>query len=337
MLTEKGLSPVFIGPCGLRRQRPATWLRVEGPDATTFLQGQCTQDLRTLVPGQTAWALWLSIKGKVLAETLVLCDRAADGAEAWCLWSADGVGAALRERLEEFLIADDVTLTDEAAATAESPGWEHVTLAGPEAQEWLQTVLASPASPPAEGEWRQLDGGCVFAGRRGQAGIWEWLRPVEEAGGSARLSPPALPPLRAESLVLARVRAGVPAIPAEFGPADLPQEAGLDSQAISFSKGCYLGQEVMARLHAMGRVRRRLLRVAGNGPVPAAGGQVCVGGETKSIGELRVAVDDGGGGWLGLAMIQLLGLDPNRPLELLVNGAPDRARTVTLIDELTSA
>jgi hypothetical protein len=100
----------------------------------------------------------------------------------------------------------------------------------------------------------------------------------------------------------------VPAIPGEFGPQDLPQEAGLETSAISFTKGCYLGQEVMARLHAMGQVRRRLVRVGGPGPAPAR--NVELRQNEKRVGELRAAADDGQGGWLGLAMLNLLGLDP---------------------------
>ena len=153
-------------------------------------------------------------------------------------------------------------------------------------------------------------GGYVLAGRRGQPRTWDWLRP---AGGPA---PAGLEILRPEDLVRARIAAGVPAIPGEFGPGDLPQEAGLETVAISFTKGCYLGQEIMARLHAMGQVRRRLMRMAGEGPAPAAGAVLSHAVDGKRAGELRAAVDDGRGGWIGLAMVNLLGLAGSEPLEL---------------------
>jgi hypothetical protein len=115
----------------------------------------------------------------------------------------------------------------------------------------------------------------------------------------------------------------VPAIPAEFGPGDLPQEAGLETVAISFTKGCYLGQEVMARLQAMGQVRRRLVRVAGLGLAPAAGVELLQAG--RRVGELRAA-EHYGTGWLGLAMVNLLGLDRAAEICLAGGGA------VSLVD-----
>jgi tRNA-modifying protein YgfZ len=305
MLSSSDLKPLIDAPRGIARARPNAWLRVSGPDATTFLQGQCTQDLRPLHAGQCAEALWLNTKGRILGECLVLKEND----ELWRLWSAHTGGESLRARLEDFVIADDVTVTPEEGA------WEQLTLAGPAAEQWLGEALhGQPA--PAPGRWSPLGEGRVFAGRRGQARIWDWLRPL--AAATASPSAPALPPpaalgeLSAIALHRARLAAGVPAIPGEFGPHDLPQEAGLESVAISFNKGCYLGQEVMARLHSMGQVRRRLLRVGGIGPAPAA--NVGLRLNDKRVGELRAVVDDGRGGWLGLALLNLLGLAPGATL-----------------------
>ena len=322
MLSKSELSYVFEEASGAISQAPMAWLRVSGPDAATFLQGQCTQELRGLRPGQAIWALWLSLKGKVLGESLVLHEAGgSDDAEAWWLWSAHTPGEAMRTRLEEFIIADDVTVEDAGAAG----GWEQVTLAGGAAETFLHEALGGLVAP-TEGAWAALGCGYVFAGRRGQPRTWDWLRPV---GGVA---PAGLATLRPEDLVRARIAAGVPAIPGEFGPGDLPQEAGLEAVAISFTKGCYLGQEIMARLHAMGQVRRRLLRVAGDGSAPAAGTSLHHGADGKRAGELRAAVDDGRGGWIGLAMVNLLGLDRAQPLVLGAGGSAGAGRPVTLLD-----
>jgi folate-binding protein YgfZ len=142
--------------------------------------------------------------------------------------------------------------------------------------------------------------------------VWDWLRPPGGESAAADWAAAGLGELSEDALNRARLATGVPAIPAEFGPADLPQEAGLETVAISFNKGCYLGQEVMARLHSMGQVRRRLVRVSGTGAAPAAGAGLLAGGDGKRIGEIRAAVDDGRGGWLGLAMVNLLGLDATK-------------------------
>lgn len=314
MLSTSDLISTFKTVSGVAHASPSTWLRVTGADATGFLQGQCTQELRNLKPGQTTWALWLNLKGRVQAECLLLRGEN----DTWWLWHAHGAGESLQTRLEEFIIADDVTVENAGAAG----DWTQVTLAGPVAAAW---VLSLGGSLPPVGTWVALGDGFLFAGRRGQVEIWDWLRP------SSRTSP-ALPEelgnLDHKALTRARIAAGVPAIPVEFGPQDLPQEAGLEDVAISFTKGCYLGQEIMARLHAMGQVRRRLLRVTGPGSTPVTGSAVTAKLSGKRIGEIRAAVDDGHGNWIGLAMVTLLGLGDTECLAL----ENEPGRTVQLFD-----
>ena len=107
----------------------------------------------------------------------------------------------------------------------------------------------------------------------------------------------------------------------------MPNEGGLEADAISYTKGCYLGQEVMARLKSMGQVRRRLLRVRGRGeisgqlPLPLFVG-------ARQVGELRSAVPDGAGEFIGLAMLSLLHLGTGGALAT----APGAAPTVHLVD-----
>jgi folate-binding protein YgfZ len=320
-MEKANLAKFFSTISGVAMARPKAWLRVTGEDAATFLQGQCTQDVHKMKDGEARWALWLTTKGRVLGESLVV--RAADG--VWWLWSAHTEGTALKARLEDFIIADEVVVDDLGAA---AEGWEQITLAGEQAETWLRAALGGVA-PPAEGAWTALRGGVLLAGRRGLVRVWDWLRP--KAGSEASdWAAAGLGVLSDDELVRARLAAGVPAIPAEFGPADLPQEAGLETVAISFTKGCYLGQEVMARLHAMGQVRRRLLRAAGAGEAPAAGAGLLAEAAGKRVGEVRAAIDDGHGGWLGLAMVNLLGLDATKRPVL----ETDATRGVRLEDAL---
>ncbi len=304
MAYHRGLELFLSAAQGVLHGRPGAWLRVSGPDAASFLQGQCTQDLRPLAHGQCAEALWLNTKGRILGESLVLHEQVPGGDDVWWLWSAHTAGETLRARLEDFIIADDVTVS------AEEGAWRQSTLAGPAAEAWLSEALGG-RPPPAPGTWAPLAEGFVFAARRGLPRTWEWLTPLARA--ATLPEPPAsLGELSLVALHRARIAAGVPAIPGEFGPQDLPQEAGLEAVAISFTKGCYLGQEVMARLHSMGQVRRRLVRVGGPGPVPAAPLEIRQ--NDKRVGELRASADDTRGGWIGLAILNLLGLDLGKPL-----------------------
>ena len=112
--------------------------------------------------------------------------------------------------------------------------------------------------------------------------------------------------VESDEVELARIRAGVPAIPVDLGPTDLPNEGGLEETAISYTKGCYLGQEVMARLKNLGQVRRRLHLVGGEGAPPPLATPLFQG--LRKAGEIRSAASEDGG-FAALAMLSLVGLD----------------------------
>ena len=281
--------------------QPATWLRVAGSDAATFLQGQFTNELRGLGNpgvGGAVYGLWLNQKGRVLADSFVLRGAAVD--EFW-VGSYFSPAALIRERLEAYIIADDVIVTDETA------GWQG-------ASALTDGAVAAPA------------GAMAFRGRRTRAGGAEWMFPRAAAPQvRAALIAAGAREISAEEIERRRIAEGIPAVPADLGPGDLPNEGGLEADAISYTKGCYLGQEVMARLKAMGQVRRRLVPVRGSGAVPARPAVLFQG--EKKIGELRSAVAEVDGvGWAGLAMLTLLHLDRAAPLAL----APGAEAEVTL-------
>lgn len=282
---------------------PKAWLRVAGEDAFTFLQGQFANDLRPLREtggaGAVVYGLWLNQKGRVLADSFVLRAEAAGGAggggEEFWIGSYTSAAEVIRERLEAYVIADDVTVTDETA------GWGGASLLGAE---------NSAVAP---------DGVRVFRGRRAREASAEWIFPVAtEAAVRAALR--GATEIDAVELERRRIAGGIPAVPTDLGPGDLPQEGGLDADAVSFTKGCYLGQEVMARLKAMGQVRRRLVRVHGAGAAPAAGTALFQAG--KKVGEMRSGAGDARGeNFTGLAMLSLLACDRAAPLAGTAEGA----------------
>ncbi|MFI5357942.1 MAG: YgfZ/GcvT domain-containing protein [Opitutales bacterium] len=272
--------------------QPASWLRVTGGDALEFLQGQHTQELSKLVVGGTAYGLWLNQKGKVVADSFV--NRA--GASEFWVGSYASPAATIRARLEAYIIADDVALEDVTAV------WGGVTFF---------------TSQPEEEVRAHLPGGVIFRGRRGGEPHWEWVAPLaQRAGVLANLAQAAA--LDRAAMELRRIEAGVPAVPADIGPDDLPNEGGLDADAISYTKGCYLGQEVMARLNSMGQVRRRLVRVHGPGLPPELPASLWAG--DRRVGELRSAVT-AGSGFIGLALINLMAAQA-APAFSLAAGSP---------------
>lgn len=296
---------------GFFRWRPAAWLRVTGPDAAVFLQGQFTQELRDLPAGDARYGLWLSVKGKVLADSFVV---RRDAADEYYIGSYFSPASVIKERLESFIIADDVTVEDLTA------DWRAVSVFG---------AAGGEVTAPADG--------FVFAGRRDSVPVQEWVFPATTTDPVAALVGSGAEISEAE-IVRRRIRAGIPAVPADAGPGDLPNEAGLEAVAISYTKGCYLGQEVMARLKSMGQVRRRLVRVrsvvpvTGNGAegaidgVPALPCPVFAGG--RQVGELRSAVREITGELLGLALVSRLHVSADSLLSL----TSDAPGTLRLLD-----
>lgn len=199
-------------------------------------------------------ALWLNRKGRVLAHTVVV--READG--SFLLLCPHLRPAELIAVVTANVIADDVVATDETAR-------------------WNRWLIWGGAP--------SLAGAQVFATRRYGVDAWDVLVPV---GGTLPGAPGVFAELEAH-----RLAAGVPAVSADCGPGEFPQECGLDAW-VSYTKGCFLGQEVMARIQSMGSLRRILRRVEG----PIAVGQELRTPEGKVAGVVRSAA-----GTVGLALV----------------------------------
>ena len=273
------------------RWRPAACLRVSGEDFLPFLQGQFTNDLHQAANGEATYGLWLNQKGKVLADSFV---RIASAKEAWIV-SYFSTAAMIRERLEAYIIADDVAVEDMTEVTA------GLTLFGD---------VTAPDGGVGSAAWS-------FCGRRTLEPHGEFIFTV---GAASEISPTTSGgvALSSEQMEQMRIAAGIPAVPADIGPADLPNEGGLEAAAISYTKGCYLGQEVMARLKSMGQVRRRLVRVNGAGDPPPR--LVALFQAERKVGELRSTARDRAG-WIGLAMFSLVSLKRDQGLALTADGA----------------
>lgn len=268
--------------------RPAAWIEAGGEDSFSFLQGQFTNDLEG---AGCRYGLWLDRKGRVQADSFVL----GAGEAVFFLASYFSPAAEITGRLEPYIIADDVLLADRTAEARAVSTW------GGE----LSALLAVEGVELKEGLFRTA-GMVVFDGRRSGGRSIEWVFFGSEADGKAaefreRLDSSGARPVNADAVKRERIRAGIPAIPAELGPKDLPQEGRLEESALSFTKGCYLGQEVMARIRSMGAVRRKLVCVSIDGDEPPSLPAVLY-REGKEAGALRGCTADLP--LLGLAMVR---------------------------------
>ncbi len=297
---------MILGAMTIHYYRPMAMLRVTSGDAFTFLQGQFTNDLRQPT-GSAVYGLWLNHKGRVVADSHVL--RLAEN--EFLLVSTTTPSTVIRQRLEAFIVADDVTLHDETASA------HGLALGGPGCGEAIKQVFGGV---PGAGCLVRCGGAMIFPGRRSRTENYEIIGPEEFVAESRKqLVARGCVEAGVTEMDLARISDGLPAIPQDLGPADLPNEAGLEESAISHTKGCYLGQEIMARLKSMGKVRRRLHVVRGEGAPPRPSTLLYQG--EKRVGEIRSSArkrDE----FVALAMLSLINLDHKAGLSLSPNGPP---------------
>jgi tRNA-modifying protein YgfZ len=211
-------------------------LRLTGAEAAEFLQGQVTNDVEALEPGQGCYAALLTHKGKVQADMRVL--RGPDW--IWLDSEAEALPVLLRN-VQTYSIGRDVRAEDVSGSHA------ILSLLGPGAREALDT-------PPPEPEhsWVEGEHGLYVSTDLGV----DVICPAEDADAvTGALGVEAVSEEAAECL---RVESGRPRFGREIDAETIPQEAGLNERAVSFTKGCYVGQETVARLHYKGKPNRHL-------------------------------------------------------------------------------
>jgi tRNA-modifying protein YgfZ len=254
-------------------------LVLTGAETLEFLQGQVTNDVEALEPGRGCYAALLDHKGKILADMRVL--RMEDA--VWLDCEAVGL-PALAKNVQMYSLGRDVRSEDVTAERA------ILSLIGPAAREALDVAPPDEEHSFVEGEhgiYVATDLGvdviCAAADAEG----------VREALGVEPASDEAAECLRIES---GRPRHGI-----DMTSSTIPQEAGINERAVSFSKGCYVGQETVARLHYRGKPNRFLrgLRLA----APVAHGAPITLGE-REVGTIGSTCVSPAHGPIALALVR---------------------------------
>jgi folate-binding protein YgfZ len=268
-----------------RSDRPR--ISVAGSEAAEFLQGQVTNDVEALEPGDGRYALLLDRKGKIRADMRVL----RLGADAFLIDTEPESGETLRGHLGTYNIGRDAAVEPDP-----EPG-ELFSLLGPMTAQLLGGVALGPEHSHREvvvagARCRAIAtaaGADLLVPADGAEAVREWLL----AEGAA--------PIGEDAAEIARVEAGRPRIGRETGPQTMPAEAGLEERAVDFAKGCYIGQEPVARLHYKGRPNRHLRRLRAASPL-AAGDPVSSG--DRELGTVGTAVVSPASGPLALAILR---------------------------------
>jgi folate-binding protein YgfZ len=250
--------------------------RFTGPDRARYLNAILTNNIRDLTPGHGTIGLLLNPQGHILAEieTLALGDSIIG-------ISHTSVRESTAATLEKFIIMDDVTFAD-----ATSSGGS-LAVAGPRAAELLLRLSAVDVASLSDRDHQEISiggiacrvvrrnwvghtGAELFAPREKLPSLWKSVAAsVAQAGGI---------PIGFDAINSLRLEAGIPWFGYDFGDSVIPHEAGLENSHISYTKGCYTGQEIVERVRSRGQVNRRRVGLRFDGAeLPANGSKLLSG------------------------------------------------------------
>jgi folate-binding protein YgfZ len=271
-----------------------TILAITGADRLKIANNLCTQDLKTLEPGQIAETFVTDVKGRTLSHGFALAREDAQ----WFV-SSPGQGARLVPHFDRYIIREDAVVKD---ASGE---WDAILFMA------LEDAVAFGAS--------HSDWGCVIASVPWVSGGGLVLVPTERRdllSSDLRDGAITMSDTRTRSgWERARIEAFWPWYGIDLDDRNLPQEAGIDARAISFKKGCYLGQETVARLDALGQVQKRLVPLKfEKRPDVILPYSIEVDG--KEIGTLTSLAETDDGGGIGLAIVRRSHFTIGTPIDI---------------------
>ncbi len=271
-------------------------VRVSGDDRSRWLDGMITNDVPALDaagPGAACRALLLTQKGRIVADLQVL-----NLGDAYLLEVLRSGIPALLEHLNRFIIADDVDLSDESEGTV------RLALEGPASTSASSAAVGTAVSVgPLSWENHSVGDAAVRVAGFSLSGLGgcQWFVPSDAAVAVAdqlRAQPDVVEG-EAATLECLRIEAGEPLLGAELDDSVLPQEVGLD-EAISTTKGCYTGQEVVARMRTRDRSSQRLVGLR----FDRAGASRELMADGKKVGEVTSQVDSPDFGAIGLGFVK---------------------------------
>ena len=254
--------------CGLLDRSARGKLLLKGREAAEYLQGQLTNDIEALAPGDGCYAALLDRKGHMQADMRVL----RPGENEIRIDTEAETLAATRRHLEMYKVGREVEIEDVTATRA------LLSLIGPRSAD----LAGVPPLPEHACERLTVFGAeCLAVGTA--LGLDLFVAAGDTATLHSALAGAGAPGVSAEAVEILRIEAGTPRFGAEMDTATMPAEAGIVATAVNFEKGCYIGQETVARLHYRGKPNRHLrgLRLS----APATPGAALKLGE-KEVGKL---------------------------------------------------
>jgi len=230
-----------------------------GADRARFLHGQVTNDVNRLRAGEGCYAAITTAKGKMESDLNIYALQ-----DELLLDFEPGLTQKISQRLEKFIVSDDVQVVDVA------PLYGLLSVQGPKAAEAINALGIFPELPAKEFQSVKVSDamlGEIYL--MNQSRGFDLFVPTDSLGTVADKLIAAAKSLggRAcgwDALEIARIEAGLPRFGADMDESNIPLECGIESRAVSYQKGCYIGQEVINRIHSIGHVNKELrgLRLA---------------------------------------------------------------------------
>jgi folate-binding protein YgfZ len=304
---------------------------ISGKDRAAFLQGLLTNDIVAVPVGSGCYAAWLTAQGRMLTDAHLF--------ESGDMMLMDVPAAELQPtlaRLDQFLFGEDVHFAD-LSGTLEAV-WIH----GPAAPGILERALQGVRGVGTWDNYRNVRASWgdapVVVARLDQLavpGLCVYLEPDRAAGLRAAFGAAGAVELDAAAIEVARIESGYPVFGADMTHETIPLEAGIEDRAISTTKGCYVGQEVIIRvLHrGQGRVAKRLMALRVEGSVPSVGAKLYAG--DKEVGWVTSAAESPRMGPIALAYVQRDASEPGTRVEVGMPGG--RVAAVVSARPLASA
>jgi len=233
-------------------------ISVTGADRQPFLHNFCTNEVKRLVTGAACEAFFTNVKGKIVGHGVISCRD-----DETVVVGTPGLGSRLVEHLDRYVIREDVSLRD---TTAE--------------RSYLLVVGSAEDQTPFPAISWDIVG-------RSDSKLFE-IRPSEKSEIVNGFITDGFVIAGLPVFEAARIEAGTPLFGVDFNEENFPQEVGRDREAISFTKGCYLGQETVARIDALGHVNQQLVRARFFGSEVPANGAVLT-REGRSVGRITSA------------------------------------------------
>ncbi|MCR4342182.1 MAG: hypothetical protein NUW01_20075 [Gemmatimonadaceae bacterium] len=297
-----GYDALRAGAIVLDRSDRARW-RFTGPKAAETLTGLVTNDVLALQPGEGLYAAALTPKGKIVADLRVLRDG-----EEYLVDTGPAAAASWRAMARKFVNPRVTPFSEISGQTSD------VGLFGERAAELLSRLFEGAGCsfdqlrPYAHirARFQSADVSVVRAAELGEIPGFDIIAPAEAAAAlTAQLVASGAAPGTLAAFDVARIEAGFPEWGADMNEDTLAQEANLaDLGAISYSKGCYVGQEVVARIHFRGHVNKTLRRITfEGGRVPPRGAEL-TDAAGKIVGDMRSAAVSPRAGGVGIAMVR---------------------------------